>query len=134
MVQLLIAFSLFFLKLPPVLGHLCTPEDKDFTEFRYNEQIAYCSRNVSSKYKDYICRRDGVNDRTDFTVDHIIPLAIGGSNHPSNLWCQHKSIAVTKLERKVYWQLRKGYIRQAEAIKKILDAKFHRQAKKRPHG
>jgi 5-methylcytosine-specific restriction endonuclease McrA len=57
-------------------------------------------------------------------VDHIIPLALGGSNRDENLWCQHKSLAVTPLETALFEKLNKGEITQKEAIEQILEAKF----------
>ena len=126
--KVLILWLLLYPIIPPVEGSLCTSEVKDFDGFRYPEQIAHCKRNVSTRKKDQICLRDGVYDRTYFTVDHLIPLAIGGSNKDDNLWCQHKDIAVTELEYKLYLELRSGTISQRLAITRMLDAKFNRYA------
>ena len=120
LILLLLSFPIY----PPTHGSLCTIKDPDFIEYRYEEQIPYCERNVSTYRKNKICRRDGVWDRTDFTVDHIIPLALGGSNHDDNLWCQHKSLAVTKLEKQTYWYVREGEMTQKEGIRVVLKAKF----------
>jgi len=113
-----------YLLFPPTYGSLCSPTSPDFKEYRYQEQIAYCTRNVSTERKNTICHRDGVDDRTAFTVDHIIPLSLGGSNDDDNLWCQHHSLNVTHVEFKTYQELRDGKITQQEAIDIILDAKF----------
>jgi len=72
-----------------------------------------------------ICDRDGVTDRAEFTVDHIIPLALGGDNSDDNLWCQHYTLAVTDLENRMYLALVRGTISQRDAIAKVLYAKFH---------
>lgn len=121
-------FSLYvilFLTVPPVHGAYCATNNPDFDEYRYEEQIPHCTRNVTTEEKIKICKRDGVTDRSDFTVDHIIPLALGGSNDESNLWCQHKSIAVTPLEYQSYLSLSQGKMTQEEAVSKVLTAKFH---------
>src|SRR5262245_32499514 len=73
-------------------GELCTDSDSDFYEYRYKEEIAYCKRNVSSQlkaniYDEYEIPKD---ERRDYTIDHFIPLSIGGSNHQVNLWPEHK--------------------------------------------
>ncbi len=109
---------------PTVSGSLCTISDPDFSEYRYSEQIAVCKRNVTPERKNKVCKRDGVLDRRDFTVDHLIPLSMGGSNHDDNIWCQHKSINVTALEYEVYVDLRGGALSQKDAIEKVLRAKF----------
>jgi len=117
---------LVYLVIPPTHGSLCAAEDPDFDEYRYEEAIPHCMRNVSTERKIEICLRDGIKDRTEFTVDHIIPLAFGGSNRDDNLWCQHKSLAVTGLEYQLYKKLDAGEIKQHEAIDMILDAKLGR--------
>lgn len=110
--------------IPTVPGSYCTPSDPDFSHYRYPERIAYCFRNVATWRKDDICERDGVYNRSNFTVDHLIPLSHGGSNHDDNLWCQHKSINVTSLENRMYRKLARGEITREEAVKIILNAKF----------
>lgn len=115
---------LAYLLIPPTHGHLCAPEDPDFDEYRYEESIPHCVRNVTTEKKIDICLRDGIEDRTNFTVDHIIPLALGGSNSDDNIWCQHKSLAVTGLEYQLYRKLTLGEISQQEAIATIIEAKF----------
>lgn len=115
---------LAYLTVPPTHGHFCTENDPDFDGYRYKEQIPHCTRNVTTERKIDICLRDGVEDRTEFTVDHIIPLALGGSNDDSNLWCQHQSIAVTPLEYQMFKELDAGTTTQEMAIETILNAKF----------
>jgi hypothetical protein len=106
-------------------GSFCTKYNKDFLELRYGEQIAYCMRNVSTKTKNEICKRDGVNDRTHYTVDHIIPLSLGGSNHSSNLWCQRKDLNTSELEYFYYKQVSRGILRWIDAVEGVLSCKFY---------
>lgn len=106
-------------------GQLCSRSDSDFKEYRYGEKIPYCRRNVSTRLKDQICARDGVYDRTGYTVDHIIPLSMGGSNSEKNLWCQSRIIYSGHLEFWLYIKLRDGDMRQAEAVHYIMSHKFN---------
>lgn len=124
MIKIFVALA--YLTVPPVTGDLCTSDNPDFDGVRYEENIPHCYRNVSTGEKNAICERDGVFDRTGFTVDHIIPLSIGGSNSRKNLWCQNNSLSVTGLEAEMYKMVKAGDITQKEAIKRILKAKFGR--------
>ncbi len=47
-------------------------------------------RDVPESLKRTICERDGVKwaDHDRYEIDHKIPLSLGGTNAPSNLWCQ----------------------------------------------
>ena len=110
-------------------GHSCTTYDSDFQEFRYEEKIPYCRRNVSTKLKKYIYKLYNIprERQYEFTIDHIIPLSIGGSNALSNLWPEHQDIKATRpnLEYDLYLQLRDSQITQQEAIDTVLKAKFN---------
>lgn len=110
-------------------GELCTEQDRDYTGRRYNEQIAYCVRNVSWDRKTKIFREYGIPDhcRGEYTVDHFIPLALGGSNQETNLWPEHKHVKATRqnLEQELYYQLRDGMITQAEAVAEITKVKMN---------
>ncbi len=115
-----------FLKIPPISGSYCTVDDYDFDEFRYSEQIPHCRRNVFTRRKKAICIRDGVYNRDSYTVDHLIPLSLSGSNHDDNLWCQHKSINHTALEYEMYKAVRDGEMLRDNAVNLLLDVKFNR--------
>ena len=111
-------------------GDLCTEESDDFLEYRYEEQFPYCSRNVPYEVKNRIYEQYGVPEhlRGDYTIDHIIPLSIGGSNAVRNLWPEHKSIKAQRpeLEYCLYLRVRDGELSQREAVQIVLDAKFGR--------
>jgi len=108
-------------------GNFCVLKDKHFKEFRYPEKIPYCKRRVSSSLKDRVCKRDGVLDRKGYTVDHIIPLSLGGNNSEANLWCQHRSLYTGGIEFFYYSQLKKGRISRLDAAIKILKCKFDKE-------
>lgn len=113
-------------------GHLCTQDNPDFDRFRYKEGIPYCNRNVSSARKDKICAQYGVSREErmkDYTVDHIIPLSLGGSNDDKNLWCQHRSIYTGNLEFWLYKNLDNATMRQVEAVHYIMAHKFNPDGK-----
>jgi hypothetical protein len=110
-------------------GETCQRPDT----FRYPERIPYCNRNVSSSEKNAIInnydRKFGYEvgrmNRSDFKVDHYIPLCMGGSNSDKNLWPQHKSVYVKTdpLEQKLCELMAAGRMLQAVAMDKIRYAK-----------
>lgn len=129
LISFLVSFSVqSFPKIPEIWnnpGHLCSVKDKDFDRHRYPERIPYCRRNVSTSSKDKICKDYGVNSRKNYTVDHIIPLSIGGSNSFENLWCQHKNINSSRIEFEIFLKVRDGEMSQAEAVHFIMKYKFN---------
>jgi len=126
------SYSLAFPKIPDVkitYGDLCTNKNSDFVEYRYSEKIPYCKRNVSSNRKNKIYNdyKIPVSERKNFTIDHLIPLSIGGSNKNSNLWAEHLILKKQRgtLELDLYLSLKSGIITQKEAINKIICSKFN---------
>lgn len=110
-------------------GDYCTTDNPDYDGQRYGEGIAYCRRNVSTYKKKMIYEEYSVPERCkrNYTVDHFIPLALGGSNDAVNLWPEHKKVKATRqdLEQEVYDQLRRGEITQKQAVDVIIDAKMN---------
>ncbi|MCB0418117.1 MAG: HNH endonuclease [Bdellovibrionales bacterium] len=110
-------------------GDLCIAKDKDFDEYRYDEDIAHCKRNVSKGRRDKIYENYKIPSRcrNDYTIDHFIPLSIGGNNHNENLWPEHKAIKAVRqnLEYDVYLDLRAAKITQKEAVGIIRTAKLN---------
>lgn len=92
--------------IPTNLGDLCTPSNPDFKEFRYKERIPVCNRNVSSATKKFVCNRDGVKDRTNYLVNHYFSLFAGGSNSPTNLYCQPLSRNTANIEYDLFQKLK----------------------------
>lgn len=128
---LLISLSIFYPQIPNSQispGDECSISNSDFSGYRYSENIPYCKRNVSSYLKKSIYEQYNVpvSERGNYTIDHIIPLSIGGSNDVRNLWPEHKQVKATRqnLELCLYEKLRDNYIRQKEAINLILRVKF----------
>lgn len=110
-------------------GDLCDTRNSDFKEYRYEERIPYCDRNVSSSLKNRIYEAYGIPKkcRKEYTIDHFIPLAIGGSNEAENLWPEHKNLKATRqsLEIDVYYDIRAGRVTQAEAIEVVTQEKLN---------
>ena len=110
-------------------GELCTTKNPDFKEFRYDERIPYCERNVSTGRKTFIYEVYAVRPsvRHKYTIDHLIPLSLGGSNSDENLWPEHKAIKALRqnLEWDLYLELSRGQITQEEAVEIIHEAKFN---------
>ncbi len=110
-------------------GDYCTKQDPDFDGYRYEEKIPYCRRGVSQHRKRQVYEAYAIPDRCkrNYTVDHFIPLSMGGSNKFENLWPEHKAIKHTRetLEQEIYDQLRRGEISQKEAVEIIIDSKMN---------
>lgn len=105
-------------------GSLCTADDPDFDGFRYPVQLAHCKRRVSRGDKRRVAQAYGIpeSEWSNYEFDHLLPLAIGGSNGVENLWPQphgdDESYSKDKLEMELYHALRKGLITQEEAVRR----------------
>jgi hypothetical protein len=110
-------------------GDICSIKDPDFLEYRYEEGIAYCERRVWASLRDRVYELYGIDEenRHRYTIDHIIPLSIGGSNDIKNLWAEHKDIRDARRPKEFRWylQLSRGEITQVEAIKIALESKHN---------
>jgi len=110
-------------------GDMCTVTNSDFAGYRYKEQIPYCARNVTTGLKRTIYAAYGVpgTQQEQYTIDHFIPLSLGGSNKRGNLWPEHRQVKALRpnLELELYIALRDGEITQKDAIQTILEAKLH---------
>lgn len=110
-------------------GDICNRSNPDYKQDRYDEKIPYCQRNVASSTKKSIYRVYGIPDHCTgrFTIDHLIPLSIGGSNSVRNLWPEHKFVKATRqaLEEQLYKKIAGGRITQKAAIDQILNEKFN---------
>jgi len=109
-------------------GHLCSPTDPNFKEYRYAEHIPYCNRNVTQQMKQTVGDHYGVpsSNWSGYEFDHLIPLAIGGDSSIDNLWPQPHgnpdgSDGKDRLENDLYLQMKAGTITQAAAVKQIYD-------------
>lgn len=110
-------------------GTLCSNPDSH----RYPEQIPYCNRAVSSSTKrevmeDYdreLGYRTTELPRSQFKIDHYIPLCMGGGNEKANLWPQHVTIGVLtdRCEPLLCREMEEGRMTQAEAVDKIKEVK-----------
>jgi hypothetical protein len=109
-------------------GDLCSEQDTDYIEHRYVENIAYCYRNVSFERRARVYDRYNIpaHCRRQYTIDHFIPLALGGSNKDQNLWPEHRNVKATRqnLEQELFDQIRVGKITQTRAIEIIMSAKM----------
>lgn len=108
-------------------GDYCDKKDTDFQEVRYGEKVPICRRAVTWYAKDQIYKEYGISERCRqyYTVDHYIPLSMGGSNELNNLWPEHKDIKATRqnLEQELYIKLSRGEIGVEYAVHTIVHAK-----------
>lgn len=112
-------------------GKLCSSP----SGIRYPEKINYCERNVDVYMKEDVIRTYDKElgyhiktmARSDFKIDHLIPLCAGGANDELNLWPQHKSIykITDPIEPLLCAKMAAGKLTQAEAVKMIIYAKTH---------
>lgn len=109
------------------VGDYCTVGGNDYQGTRYKEKIPVCYRDVSGERKTRVYRAYHIPDhcRRFYTVDHYIPLSMGGSNEFQNLWPEHKDIKATRqnLEQETFEQLSAGEITQEQAIAVVTYAK-----------
>lgn len=110
-------------------GSLCHTPDTH----RYPEQIPYCERALNSFDKELVFmayRKIGFSlsgERSQYKVDHFIPLCAGGSNEMDNLWPQYYTISklTDSLEALGCEVLGKGNITQKELVELIIHAKLN---------
>jgi hypothetical protein len=110
-------------------GSLCEKSET----YRYPEHVKYCERNVDKEQKHerfvHYDKEYGFStlemERSEFKIDHLIPLCLGGSNNSDNLWPQHKVIYenTDPLEPFMCETLAAGKIKQAEAVRILLEIK-----------
>ena len=110
------------------IGHKCSVGDSDFESYNYSPPIPYCKRNVSSslKQKIYIMYGIPLKETKQYTIDHYYPLSIGGSNHITNLWPEHKSGVKSlreNFEIEVFKMLKDEEITQENAFKSVDEVK-----------
>jgi len=108
-------------------GELCDYNDGDYQTERYQERIPYCKRNVSSYQKRRIYEEYHIPSkcRSNYTIDHLIPLSIGGNNSDENLWPEHKMVKATRqnLELEIFQAVSAGKMTQKQAVEIILKVK-----------
>jgi hypothetical protein len=111
------------------VGSVCSASDPDFERLRYQEQIPFCKRKVSGGLKKHVYQKYRVPEhcRGEYTIDHFIPLSIGGTNRADNLWPEHKSIKALRrnLEWEIYKKMDQGTITQQKAIEIIIHSKLN---------
>lgn len=110
-------------------GQICTPDDPDFSHYRYDNQIAWCHRNVSWEERQEVYERYGIPSECQhrYTIDHIIPLSIGGSNAFENLWPEHRIVKEMRdqFEYEVFQLVRNGLLTQEQAIEMMMKEKYN---------
>ena len=75
------------------------------------------------------------NERRLYTIDHFIPLSIGGDNDVRNLWPELIAIKNLRfnLEWELYDRLQQGQITQKYAVQYVMRAKMNPPPLRRRH-
>lgn len=110
-------------------GAFCSKSDSDFSGYRSSLKYPFCKRSVSTGQKRRIYAAYGVPSNCEkfYTIDHLVPLSIGGNNSPQNLWPEHVEIKKQRrdLEQQLFDSVMAGRISQKQATDEILKAKFN---------
>lgn len=108
-------------------GDFCSEMDADFDGYRYPEKMVYCVRNVSKGDKTQVYKAYNVDLKCKhrYTIDHMVPLAIGGNNSQDNLWPEHVLVKQTRLEleQELYDAVSAGQMKSEDAVKIIIQEK-----------
>lgn len=112
-------------------GDFCSEGDRDFDGYRYPEKMIYCHRNVSKGDKNSIYKKYKVDIKCKhrYTIDHMVPLALGGNNSHDNLWPEHTLVKETRqdLEQNLYNAVSSGQMTSDEAVQHLIEEKMKLQ-------
>ena len=112
-------------------GDFCSEDDKDFYEHRYKEKMPYCDRNVAQWLKNRVYKAYTIPEkcRHRYTVDHLVPLSLGGNNAQENLWPEHVLVKRTRqqLELDLYKAVERNEMSSQDAVQILLEAKLQLQ-------
>jgi hypothetical protein len=110
-------------------GAYCRPGQPDFQGLRYAQRIPSCRRNVSHELKDAVYNAYGIPPRcrNNYTVDHFIPLSIGGNNQFENLWPEHALVKRSRMqfETEIHVAVSEGKMNQQQAIQLVYKVKLN---------
>ncbi len=110
-------------------GVLCRATDPEFVERRYKEKVPYCRRYVPPPIVEAVFKEYRIESKRwgEFTIDHLIPLALGGSNSKKNLWPEPKEVKEKRynLENTLYLKLKTGSLTHSQAVVLVLQSKFN---------
>jgi len=120
-------FCYSYPQIPLTPGSYCSITNPDFDEFRYEIQIPHCKRNVSTRLKKELYKEYNIpyEEHSHYTIDHIIPLSLGGDNSKANLWPQHRKLYTGQIEHTLFLAVKNDNYPIQEAIDKLLYKKFN---------
>lgn len=109
-------------------GALCDESDSQFEGYRHHEQIPVCDRSVNrgKRRRVFDAYQIPDNERHNYTIDHFIPLSIGGNNSELNLWPEHVAIKRLRpdLEQDIFNAMARGEVTQKDAVEFIRSQKM----------
>ncbi len=112
-------------------GSFCGLQDIDFKGFGYSEKIPTCKRSLNEEIKElvYLNYQIPVDLRKCYSLDHFVPLFLGGNNAIENLWPKHHFVRSihSKSEQKLFKLVLAGSLKVDEAVRIILDQKKNLQ-------
>ncbi len=133
--SLLVQADIFSIPVTPdetkTTGSFCSAQDPDFQGYVYSEKMISCKRNVSAEVRERIYQEYHIpiDFRKCYTIDHLVPLTLGGNNAFENLWPEHQFVRGinSRLEQKLYKELSSGSIKSSDAINIVLEQKRNLQ-------
>jgi hypothetical protein len=102
-------------------GRFCNPKNA----IKYVRNVPICKRNVSTKLRNKVFNRYGIHHslRHLYTIDHLFPVALSGSNSIKNLWPMPRAMERHDIEHQIINQFKSGFITHSQAVILILELK-----------
>lgn len=87
--------------------------------------VPVCRRNVDKRTRNKVFERYKIHHslRHLYTIDHVISLALGGSNSLDNLWPMPRAMERHDIEHQIIDNFKRGFMSHSEAVILVLELK-----------